>query len=88
MSNEWLNVELFNATLIDLCISKLNPDKAPGFDKLCVQHLTKSHPSLYVILARLFFFNVKIQLCAKRFWEGYNCTNTKRQEQMWIFESK
>ena len=51
-----LYIEQLNAELIGLAIANLHTGKAQGEDLLQAEHLMYSHPILYVILARLFFF--------------------------------
>ena len=50
-----LDQELFNPTLIDMAVTKLNAGKAAGVDMLQMEHIVNAHPILYDIIAKLFY---------------------------------
>lgn len=50
-----LDRDLYNATLIDIAVNKLNNNTASGIDGLQKDHLKFAHPVVYSTLAKLFF---------------------------------
>lgn len=65
-----VNFDLFTVTLVELCVSKINSGKAPGFDNLCIDNLSNAHPVLYLILARLFYLMLQYSYVPSDFGKG------------------
>ena len=48
----------------------MESNKAPGFDQITIEHITYAHPSVIIILTRLFNIMVKIGLVPDDFGIG------------------
>lgn len=68
--NNPLNYDLFNAVLVELCVSKVNGGKAPGIDNLHVDSLLHAHPIIYTVLARLFYLMLQYNYVPSDFSRG------------------
>ena len=69
-AQQYLDCSIFNATLTDTAMSKLNNSKAIGMDKLQKQHLIYAHPILYSTLSNLFYFMFAIFYVPNQFGCG------------------
>jgi len=47
------NIQI-NVQIVNEAINKIGSNKAPGFDQITIEHITYAHPSVIIILTRLF----------------------------------
>ena len=64
------DLKLFNATVIDIAISKIDYGKSIGIDGLQKEHLVNAHPILYVALSKLFSLMYAVGYVPNEFGRG------------------
>ena len=69
------NIDLFdhlqiNVQTVNEAVDKIESNKAPGFDHIAIEHITFAHPSIIIILTRIFNIMINTGLVPDDFGVG------------------
>jgi len=78
ISDDTVQIDMFNAEIIGLSIAKIKHGKAPGFDRLQVEHLVNAHPIVYSILSKMFYLMLRYSYVPACVWTWIAYTYSKR----------
>ena len=56
--------------VVNEAVNKIECNKTPGFDKITIEHITYAHPSVIIILTRLFNIMMNTELVPDDFGIG------------------